>query len=155
MIEAFAAIRGDQDRLLMIGDGPERDNLQRLADQLNVSRQLEWLGYISPEHIVPCYGTLHTLVLPSLVEPWGLVVNEALASGRQVVVSNRCGSVANMTGWRGVFETEPTAEGLAIAMAESRAVWKRPILDSEIFEHGIDESAGLFLKGILTAVGGT
>jgi glycosyltransferase involved in cell wall biosynthesis len=42
------------------------------------------------------YGLADALVLPSLSEPWGLVVNESLAAGTPVIVSQRCGCVPEL-----------------------------------------------------------
>ena len=41
-------------------------------------------------------GRFSCFVLPSITEQWGLVVNESLASGKPVIVSNRCGSAPNL-----------------------------------------------------------
>jgi len=45
---------------------------------------------------LPYYAFAHAFVLPSRREPWGLVVNEALAAGLPVIVSNRCGCAGDL-----------------------------------------------------------
>ena len=42
------------------------------------------------------YGLASAFILPSTTEQWGLVVNEAMASGLPVLVSNRCGCAAEL-----------------------------------------------------------
>ena len=45
---------------------------------------------------MPYYAFAEAVVLPSRREPWGLVVNEAMAAGLPVIVSNRCGCAGDL-----------------------------------------------------------
>jgi glycosyltransferase involved in cell wall biosynthesis len=94
-------------RLDIIGAGPSTPELISLIAELNVSKSVSMLGAKTIKEIAAAYKGSTALVLPSLSEPWGLVVNEALSYGCPVVVSNRCGCVPelvidNVTGF--VFE---------------------------------------------------
>ena len=152
LIRAFARIRQLGDKLFVVGDGPDMDHLKAVAINLGVFEHVAWLGYVTPDELIPIYGTMRTLVLPSLIVPWGLVANEALASGRQVVISNRCGSWADMRGWKGVYGAEPSIDGIADAMDRSRSDWIGPVLDSEIAGHGIEMSVKTFRQAIASLV---
>jgi glycosyltransferase involved in cell wall biosynthesis len=57
---------------------------------------VRFAGLRSTAEILPYYAFAHAFVLPSRREPWGLVVNEALAAGLPVIVSNRCGCAADL-----------------------------------------------------------
>jgi glycosyltransferase involved in cell wall biosynthesis len=46
--------------------------------------------------LIPYYAFAGCFVLPSTREPWGLVVNEAMAAGLPVIVSNRCGCAEDL-----------------------------------------------------------
>ena len=48
------------------------------------------------------YGISDILVLPSISEPWGLVVNEAMACGCAIIVSNRCGCSLDLIRGNGI-----------------------------------------------------
>ena len=57
------------------------------------------------EELVRYFSFAEALLLPSIREPWGLVVNEALACGIPVLASNRCGCVPELVhdGWNGML----------------------------------------------------
>lgn len=76
--------------LLILGDGEEKSNLIKLANKLNVKIYIT--GFISEqEELFKHYFCGDLLILPSENEPWGLVVNEAMAAGLPVIASNSCG----------------------------------------------------------------
>jgi glycosyltransferase involved in cell wall biosynthesis len=77
--------------VLIIGSGPLKTELQKLASQL----RLENVVFIDDpgDAEMPIYYHLaHAFILPSREEVWGLVVNQAMASGLPVVVSDRVGA---------------------------------------------------------------
>lgn len=64
-------------KLLILGNGSEKENLIQLARQLNVSGNIEFMGFIKDPH---CYiANSDIIVLPSSFEPFGLVYIEAFA----------------------------------------------------------------------------
>jgi 1,2-diacylglycerol 3-alpha-glucosyltransferase len=81
--------------LVVAGDGPERSELSRLAGTLNL-REIVWSGFKQIDELPAYYALASCFVLPSISEPWGLVVNEAMASGLPVLVSDRCGCVPEL-----------------------------------------------------------
>lgn len=64
------------------------------------------------------YGLASCLILPSVSETWGLVVNEAMAAGLPVIVSHRCGCVAELVrpGVNGYVVDPLDVEGMARTM---------------------------------------
>ena len=78
--------------LVIAGEGPEKEILENLAIKLKIAHKVKFLGYVEYDQIPIYYALSKCFVLPSITEQWGLVVNEALASGTPVIVSNRCGS---------------------------------------------------------------
>jgi len=76
-------------RLLIVGDGPEKQRLQLLSKQLNLDNVVEFLGYVSPERLDEVWLRSHVQVVPSVwAEPFGLVAVEAMAVGRPVVATH-------------------------------------------------------------------
>lgn len=92
LIRALAAIDDHVWRLVIIGDGPERQRLNELASQLGLGRRIEFMGPSSNESALAFLQHADCLVLPSRFDGWGAVVNEALLAGCHVVVSDRCGA---------------------------------------------------------------
>lgn len=81
--------------LTIVGDGPSAEKLERLANRLG-ARAIRWEGYKQPDKLPLYYANSSALVLPSTSESWGLVVNEALACGLPVLVSEACGCVPEL-----------------------------------------------------------
>jgi glycosyltransferase involved in cell wall biosynthesis len=77
--------------LVLIGDGPEHDELVDMAGDL-LDRRICFVPFRQQSELVSYYHQAAALVLPSLFgETWGLVVNEAMAAGLPVLVSEKCG----------------------------------------------------------------
>lgn len=109
--------------LMIAGDGRLRDDLQRLALQLDIAQHVRFLGYLDAEALAPYYALASVFILASHAsEQWGLVVNEAMAAGLPVLVSKACGSSADLvvegqTGFTFDPNDEPTLAGLLAACA--------------------------------------
>jgi len=80
-------------KLRLIGGGPEEEALRRLDDGSAVIEFAGWVGYAE----LPAeYARARAFILPSRFEPWGLVVNEAMAARLPVIVSDACGCVPDL-----------------------------------------------------------
>lgn len=98
LLQAYAAyVSGCKDgkpwRLVLAGDGPLMATLQQKAFELGVAPLCDWPGFLPLEQLAPLYQACGAFVLPSLSEPWGLVVNEAALCGAPLLISDRCGCV--------------------------------------------------------------
>lgn len=95
LLQAYRLYREQGDDplpLVLCGDGPLRANLHALADTLEISPFVRWPGFVQYDALPYYYGLADCFIMPSTVDQWGLVVNEAMASGLPVLVSNRCGA---------------------------------------------------------------
>ena len=117
LIEAFRLMHESADRLVIVGSGPQRTELETQVAEAGISASVVFAGSLEGMRLAEAYARAHTLVLPSASEVWGLVVNEALASELQVVVSDACGVAVEVAGIDGVHVAAPTAPELARAMA--------------------------------------
>jgi glycosyltransferase involved in cell wall biosynthesis len=75
---------------LMVGDGPLRQACEELARTTNAP--IHFAGFLNQSKMPAAYAAADVLVLPSDGgETWGLVVNEAMASGKPCLVSDHVG----------------------------------------------------------------
>jgi 1,2-diacylglycerol 3-alpha-glucosyltransferase len=77
--------------LVLLGDGPLRSDLRSLISDLGLQSYVTMPGFKQYDELPAYYALAKAFVHPSKSEQWGLVVNEALASGLPVLVSERCG----------------------------------------------------------------
>lgn len=94
---ASGEIRGSREPwpLVLAGAGPLDSQLRRRSAAISAGAIL-FPGVVRYHNLPELYQRAGCLVLPSLSEPWGLVVNEALAAGCPVLVSDRCGCVPEL-----------------------------------------------------------
>jgi len=103
--------------LLIVGEGPERSALERLATKLGVVDRVRFLGRIDHEGLAKVYSAADALVLASSREGWPNVLLEAMACGTPVVASNIWGNpevVAQPEA--GELMSERTASGVVAAV---------------------------------------
>ena len=77
--------------LVLLGDGPLRPELEQQVARLGLAGRVHFPGFAQYDALPAWYAMASALVLPSTVEQWGLVVNEAMAAGLPVLVSQHCG----------------------------------------------------------------
>ena len=77
--------------LWVLGDGPDRRSLSRLAEAI-VPGRVRWFGMQPMERIPEHLAQADLLVLPSRHDGWGAVISESLMAGTPVVCSDRCGA---------------------------------------------------------------
>jgi glycosyltransferase involved in cell wall biosynthesis len=75
-------------KLLLIGDGEERKNLERLSKELGLEEEIIFLGKIFHDKLPKYYHVSDIFVLPSLYESFGIVFLEAMASGLPIISTN-------------------------------------------------------------------
>jgi 1,2-diacylglycerol 3-alpha-glucosyltransferase len=98
LLKSYVAYRkaGGTWHLVLVGSGPQAKTLRQSAADSAFSQEIHFAGHKSSGEISPYYSFADCFILPSTREPWGLVVNEAMATGLPVIVSNRCGCVRDL-----------------------------------------------------------
>lgn len=76
--------------LILLGDGSERKRLEELAEELEL-KHVTFLGSVDNKETLKYYAQSHLFVLPSIEEPYGAVVNEAISAGLPIILSNSVG----------------------------------------------------------------
>ncbi|MBX3441657.1 MAG: glycosyltransferase family 4 protein [Planctomyces sp.] len=106
LLDAFrmSVEAGSPAHLMIVGDGPLRPECEAIAAR--IPGRVHFTGFVNQGEIADAYAAADCLVLPSdCWETWGLVVNEAMASGRPAIVSDQVGCVPDLirdgeTGWK-------------------------------------------------------
>ena len=90
LLRAFQRVAADipQARLVLIGDGDARPELEALAGRLGVGDRVTFAGYVTEEEKVRLLNAMRVVVNPSAKEGWGLTVVEANACGVPVIASD-------------------------------------------------------------------
>lgn len=96
-LKAFAAAALQDAEYWIVGDGPERQRLQQLAESLGIAHQVKFWSQLSREETLQKLGECIALVHPSLHESGGLVCLEAMAAGCPVLCLDLGGPALQVT----------------------------------------------------------
>jgi glycosyltransferase involved in cell wall biosynthesis len=105
--------------LVFVGDGAARSALLQRAAAIHPGC-IQVAGFAQREHLAAYYALAEVFVFPTHTDPWGLVVNEAMACGLPVISSSAAGCVADLVenGWNGRVVSPGDVGQLAAAMDE-------------------------------------
>jgi glycosyltransferase involved in cell wall biosynthesis len=143
---------------LFVGDGMLADQVMARLDQRGGSASGAVTGFVSQSELPSYYHAADILVLPSESEPWGLVVNEAMAAGVLPVVSDKVGAAPDLV--RGAGEVFPCGDVPALAAALGRALLriKDPQVPEQMRQHvarfGLEPTAAGFEQAALAVWSG-
>ena len=119
LLEAFAKVTTSGARLMILGEGPERANIEKTIAALGLGERVTLLGY----HPEPWqfYAKARCFALPSLSEAFGNVVVEALANGLPVIAT-RCHGPEEILDREGLGALVPIGDAGAMAAAIDAAL---------------------------------
>jgi len=124
LIRAYAAYRESVGvaawSLVIIGDGKLKNALTALREKLGLREHVLLPGAKSYGELPSYYGLASAFIHTSTTEQWGLVVNEAMAAGLPVLVSERCGCAEDLVvpGLNGLRFNPHDVTAIAKAMTE-------------------------------------
>jgi glycosyltransferase involved in cell wall biosynthesis len=98
LLDAYSVVARERPEwdLVIAGTGPDEAAL-RARVPADVTGRVHWLGFIDDATtLTALYKVCDVLVLPSWFEPWGVVINEAVAAGLAVVASDAVGAAAEL-----------------------------------------------------------
>jgi glycosyltransferase involved in cell wall biosynthesis len=103
--------------LVFAGDGPLRAELENIAKSIRPGN-LHFAGFVQRDELASYYGLADCLVFPTHSDPWGLVVNEAMACGLPVISGQSAGCAADLVKANGRLIDSKNVDQLAQAMEE-------------------------------------
>jgi len=127
-IEAMAHLPGAL-RLVIVGDGSQRDALERTAEEAGVTSRIDWLGAVDDEQLIPLYREALALVYAPFDEDYGLATLEAFLARRPVITAIDSGGTLEFVvdGVNG-FVVDPVPDAVAAAVSKLDA--SRPLAAS-------------------------
>lgn len=131
---AIRAARKAKRRLVVVGDGPARRELEALAKGADIV----FVGRVSDEDVVDLICEAEVLIHPG-VEDFGIVMVEALAAGVPVIANQGGGAAEILTDSTGLLIADGDVDGLAEALHTSRKVrWDRSALRERAARFDVD-----------------
>jgi glycosyltransferase involved in cell wall biosynthesis len=120
LLEALGSLPEPRPRLVIVGEGPERDTLESMANDLGIAGQVTFAGRLPQDQLYGRMRAADLFVLPSVREGYGLVVREGQAAGAVPIVVRAPYSAASTLiddGIDGVI-CNPSAPEIAAAIVE-------------------------------------
>jgi len=96
LLQAFAKVGMAKAVLVFAGDGPLRSSLESEAGKLGISSRVRFLGFVNQTQLPAVYTGSDVMVLPSVYDAFGVVVNEAMLCGCPVIASDRVGAARDL-----------------------------------------------------------
>jgi len=155
ILKALNILRDHEIGLLIVGSGPEEKNLKKFCKE-NTIKNVFFEGYCQQSELPKYYALADVFILSSFLEVWGLVVNEALASGLYVLCSKYAGVAYDLIkeGWNGeIFDSDNINEIVELikqtkGQIDSIRNRREVISQHACREFGIKDSAQAFLEAI-------
>lgn len=118
LLRAFALADLPDFNLVLAGEGGERENLETLARELEIESKVHFFGRAEREKVIMLFKNCEFFVLPSRMEPMGIVNLEAMSAGKAVIASRVGGVPELVTPDAGVLVPPDDAPSLAKAIQE-------------------------------------
>lgn len=98
LIKAVAKLKQNNIKLVIVGQGNQRENLKKLASTLGISSKVNFRDYIAHNYISEIYHNSDVFVLPSLNEGMSNAALEAMACGLPIVITDTGGTAELLNG---------------------------------------------------------
>jgi glycosyltransferase involved in cell wall biosynthesis len=141
--------------LVLCGDGELRSQIESQIARLNLQHVVHLPGFLQQEQLLSYFAHAGCFVHASTVEQWGLVVNEAMAAGLPVLVSNRCGCFKDLVieGVNGFgFDPEDCQQLTQLMITISSENCDRAVMSKASLQHIQKFSPDYFANGLWQAV---
>jgi len=141
--------------LLIVGSGPQGGELKQFCKDQNLEN-VYFEGFQQQEALLRYYALADVLIIPSFKEVWGLVINEALASGIYVLCSKYAGAAYDLIkeGWNGILFDPHSIEEFLILIRKAKeqiediSARRDAISEHACHEFSIERSAKAFSNAV-------
>lgn len=120
LLEAYVQLNHDVRTnigLVFVGDGSDARELQNKASRVEPG-EIRFPGFVHREELPKIYARAEALIFPTHTDPWGLVVNEAMACGLPIIATSVAGCTSDLVqdSWNGFVVPPSDPRSLAEAM---------------------------------------
>ena len=158
LLSAYAAYYqqagGDCWNLVLCGDGQLRPQIEEQISKLGLQNLVHLPGFLQQDELLPYFAHAGCFIHASTTEQWGLVVNEAMAAGLAVLVSNRCGCFEDLVveGVNGFgFDPQNSQQLTNLMLTISSESFDRQKMGQAALEHIQKFSPEYFAEGLVQA----
>ena len=146
IVRALASVDGDV-RLVVAGDGTQRDNVERLAADAGVSGRTSFLGTVDDDQLVELYADALAVLYPPFDEDFGYVTLEAFLARKPVITCVDSGGPNEfvVNGVNG-YSVEPSADALADAI---NAIAADRTLAAKLGDAGMSRAREITWDGVI------
>ncbi len=159
LLEAYAryrlASRSASWDLVLCGSGELEPEINKKVDRLNLAECVHLPGFLQQRQLLPHFAHASCFIHASIQEQWGLVVNEAMAAGLPVLVSNKCGCYEDLVieGINGFgFDPENSQQLTELMLKMSSGEIDLEKMSQASLEHIQKFSPDYFAEGLVQAV---
>lgn len=159
LIDAYNIYRRVSDStpwdLVLCGDGELRTEIEKKIAKLNLQEYVSLPGFLQQEQLLPYFAHASCFIHASIQEQWGLVVNEAMAAGLPILVSNRCGCYEDLIvdGVNGFgFDPENSQQLTELMLKISSKDIDSQRIGNAALEHIQKFSPDYFAEGLMQAI---
>ena len=141
--------------LVVCGDGPLRTQIEQQITDLGLKDVVHLPGFLQQDELLPYFAHAGGFIHASIQEQWGLVVNEAMAAGLPVLVSNRCGCYEDLVieGVNGFgFDPENFQQLTDLMLKISAPSVDVQAMEKAALEHIEKFSPDYFARGLIQAI---
>ena len=141
--------------LVLCGDGELRPQIEQEITQLNLQDFIHLPGFLQQDELMPYFAHANCFIHASVQEQWGLVVNEAMAAGLPILVSNRCGCFEDLVieGINGFgFDPEESQQLTELMLKISSGEIDVKKMSEASLEHIQKFSPDYFAQGLIQAI---
>ena len=141
--------------LVLCGDGQLRSQIEQYIAEFGLQDAVHLPGFLQQDELLPYFAHANCFIHASIQEQWGLVVNEAMAAGLPVLVSNRCGCFEDLVieGVNGFgFDPENSQQLTDLMIKVSLGNVALETMGQAALEHIKNFSPDYFAQGLMQAI---
>jgi len=141
LLQALSGLKSRPWTLIAVGSGPLQGEIEKQLRKKNLQDRVHLVGFHEKEALAKFYALADIFVLPSLQEPYAIVVSEALASGLFTITSRYDGAAWDLIkpGENGLVVDPANIEELRLAIEKALDIASEPGFSREKIVHSIEQ----------------